>query len=111
MLTAVAVFLAQAQSPSNLPTSQPDPTHVPLNGFIVQAVHSLEWIALIAALVGLLISAGFWAAGAYSNNYQQVFNGKRGVAISAVAAIIIGLAPYLLNLLYSNASSGGASGG
>jgi hypothetical protein len=105
MFATIGLILAQSNPSTPLDHSTPDPSAIPLNGFIVNLTHGLEWVALILALVGLLVSAGVWAAGAYSNNFQQTFNGKRGVAISAVAAVVIGFAPVLLNLLFSSGSN------
>ena len=96
-----AVVTNMILAASTLDASHPDSTQIPLSPFIDSLTHGLEWLALILALVGLLISAGVWAAGAYSNNFSQTFNGKRGVAISAVAAVVIGFAPKLLNFLLS----------
>lgn len=57
--------------------------------------------ALIASLVGLVVGAGTWALGAHSNNYQHTLTGRRAVLVSAVAALLIGFAPRLLNFMFS----------
>ena len=57
----------------------------------------LEWWALIAAVVGLIVGAVMWAFGSYSNNYQQSVAGRRGVLVSALAALLIGGAPSIIN--------------
>ena len=53
--------------------------------------------ALIAAMVGILVGAVLWAFGHYSQNYQQAYNGRRGVMVSALAALLIGGAPRIIN--------------
>ncbi|HLK44927.1 MAG TPA: DUF6112 family protein [Acidimicrobiales bacterium] len=68
------------------------------------ALHSLtdgigSW-ALIAALVGLVVGAAMWALGAHSNNYQHTVTGRRAVLVSAVAALLIGAAPDLINFMF-----------
>jgi hypothetical protein len=37
------------------------------------------------------------AFGHYSQNYQQAYNGRRGVVVSALAAVLIGGAPYIIS--------------
>jgi hypothetical protein len=37
-----------------------------------------------------------WAFGHYSQNYQQAYNGRRGVMVSALAAVLIGGAPHIV---------------
>jgi hypothetical protein len=44
-------------------------------------------IALLLPIVGLIFSVGLWAVGAFSNNYTQSVNGKRGVLIAGAASI------------------------
>jgi MFS family permease len=53
--------------------------------------------ALYAAMIGILVGAVMWAFGHYSQNYQQALNGRRGVLVSALAAVLIGAAPFLIN--------------
>jgi len=38
-----------------------------------------------------------WAFGHYSQNYQQAYNGRRGVMVSALAALLIGGASPIIN--------------
>jgi MFS family permease len=60
-------------------------------------VNGLGGWALIAAMAGVVIGAVMWAFGHYSQNYQQAYNGRKGVLVSGVAAILIGAAPMLIN--------------
>jgi MFS family permease len=60
--------------------------------------------ALIAAMVGILVGAVLWAFGHYSQNYQQAYNGRRGVMVSGLAALLVGGAPAIINFF---ASKGG----
>lgn len=52
--------------------------------------------ALIAAMLGIVVGAVLWAFGHYSQNYQQAYNGRRGVLVSGLAAILIGAAPQVI---------------
>lgn len=53
--------------------------------------------ALIAAMAGVVVGAVMWAFGHYSQNYQQAYNGRRGVLVSGLAAVLIGGAPNIVN--------------
>lgn len=57
--------------------------------------------ALIAAMIGVVLGAVMWAFGHYSQNYQQAYNGRRGVLVSGLAALLIGGAPIIVNFLIS----------
>jgi MFS family permease len=56
----------------------------------------VEGWALIAAVVGVVVGAIMWAFGHYSQNFQQAYNGRRGVLVSGLAALLIGGAPHLI---------------
>jgi MFS family permease len=57
--------------------------------------------ALIAAMVGVVIGAVIWAFGHYSQNYQQAYNGRKGVMVSGLAAILMGAAPEIINFFFN----------
>ncbi|GAC1317801.1 MAG: hypothetical protein NVSMB12_16050 [Acidimicrobiales bacterium] len=56
--------------------------------------------ALMAALAGMLIGAAVWALGHHSANYQQSANGRKGLLVSAIAALVVGAAPALVNFFF-----------
>jgi len=56
--------------------------------------------ALVAALVGMVIGAVAWAFGQHSQNYHQAYSGRKGVIISAAAALLIGAAPTVINVFF-----------
>ena len=77
----------------------PDQTSIPGSNVLQSLSNGLGAWALIAAMAGVVIGAVTWAFGHYSQNYQMAFNGRRGVLISGVAAVLIGGAPMLVNKL------------
>lgn len=77
----------------------PDPSLLPGSNLLHTLTNGLAGWALIAAAVGMVIGAVMWAFGSYSQNYQTAYNGRRGVLVSALAAIIIGAAPTIVNQL------------
>jgi MFS family permease len=52
--------------------------------------------ALLATVLGVVVGAVLWAFGHYSHNYQQAYNGRKGVMVSGLAALLIGAAPTIV---------------
>ncbi len=46
-------------------------------------------------------SGWMWAFGHFSHNYQQSYNGRKGVIVSGVAALLIGASSELINFFFS----------
>jgi MFS family permease len=100
-LTALASGLA-------VPTSvqmTPNPQDLPGWNVLSNLTDGLGGWALVAAMAGVVIGAVIWAFGHYSQNYQQAYNGRRGVLVSGLAAILIGGAPQIVNLLVQKGGS------
>lgn len=70
-------------------TFDPNPNNLPGYPVIKSITSGLEGWALIAASIGIVIGAVIWAFGHYSQNFQQAYNGRRGVIISGLAALLI----------------------
>jgi MFS family permease len=75
----------------------PDGSGLPGGPVIQQLTNGIGQWALIASLVGLVIGAAMWALGHYSQNYQQAYNGRKGVLVSGAAALLIGAAEGIVN--------------
>jgi hypothetical protein len=78
----------------------PDPSKLPGGDVLKSLTNGIAGFALIFCLIGLVVSAGLWALGSNSNNYQQTFVGKRGLAVCSVAALLIGAAAAIINFFY-----------
>ena len=78
----------------------PNPDQLPGARVLQKLADGVGGWALIAAMVGVVIGAVMWAFGHYSQNYQQAYNGRRGVMVSALAALLIGGAPYIVSFLF-----------
>ena len=91
--------LAAAQP--NVVTMTPDSGALPATNVIQHLANGLDSWALIAAMVGVVIGAVIWAFGHYSQNYQQAYNGRKGVIVSGLAAILMGAAPQVINFLFT----------
>jgi type IV secretory pathway VirB2 component (pilin) len=88
-----------------LPTDQVNPglgsQTLPGANFLHQIAGSIGSWALFAAVIGIFVGGVIWAFGSYSQNYQQAYNGRKGVMVSALAALLIGAGPYLVRFFYS----------
>ncbi|MEI6701059.1 MAG: DUF6112 family protein [Actinomycetota bacterium] len=82
----------------------PTPTALPGSGALQTLANGLAGWALIGAMVGLVVGAGLWAVGAHAQNYQQANVGRRAVAASLGAALLVGAAPILVNFFFKTGS-------
>lgn len=78
----------------------PSSSALPGHSTIEQLANGLGWWALVASLVGLVVGAAAWALGSHTNNYQYSSSGRRAVFVSALAALVIGAAPTVVNFLF-----------
>lgn len=78
----------------------PDPGKLPGGDVLQSLTNGIAGFALIFCLIGLVVSAALWALGSNSNNYQQTFVGKRGFAVCAIGALLIGAAAAIINFFY-----------
>lgn len=93
---------------TNLPELQPNNTFFGA-GLATTWMQGIAYIALVLVVIGLVLSAGLWAVGAFSNNYTQSVNGKKGFLICAAAALAIGAAQKGVDYFFNagnNLSSG-----
>ena len=79
----------------------PNTGNLPGGQVLQNLTNGLGGWALIAALIGLLIGAATWALGSHSQNFHQSSVGRKTVLISALAALLIGAAPGLINFFFS----------
>jgi MFS family permease len=79
---------------------QPSTGDLPGGQALQNLTNGLGGWALVMALVGLVIGAAAWALGAHSQNYHQSMVGRRTVLVSALAALLIGAAPALVNFFF-----------
>jgi MFS family permease len=94
------MILAYVATGSGGVTLTPTLSALPGSGTLQTLVNGLGAWALIAALVGLVIGAAAWALGVHSQNYQQSMVGRRAVLVSALAALLIGAAPEIVNFFF-----------
>jgi len=86
-----------ARSVATNVTLHPNGQDLPGTAVLAHLADGIDAWALIAAAVGVVVGGVVWAFGHYSQNYQQSYNGRKGVMISGVAALLIGAAPRLID--------------
>jgi type IV secretory pathway VirB2 component (pilin) len=57
--------------------------------------------ALLASIVGVIVGGVMWAFGHFAHNFQQSYNGRRGVIVSGIAALLIGGAQTIISFFFS----------
>lgn len=75
----------------------PDASQLPGSNVLQSLTNGIGGWALVAALIGIVVGAVAWGLGQHSQNYHQAYAGRKGVLISAAAAILIGAAPHVIN--------------
>jgi hypothetical protein len=76
---------------------KPKPGGLPGSEVLQRLVDGLAFWALLAALAALVAGAAVWAWASHSQNHQYTANGRRAALVSALAALLIGAAPALIN--------------
>jgi Family of unknown function (DUF6112)/TrbC/VIRB2 pilin len=97
--------LSNAFVAASSPPLDPSASGLPGTSVLQSLANGLDWWALIAATVGVVVGAILWAFGHYSQNYQQAYNGRRGVMVSALAAVLIGGAPRIISFFLVRGAS------
>lgn len=78
-----------------------DPSGLPGSAEVLSLLSGLRWLALAAALAGLLIGGIAWVVGSHSDNLRWTHRGRLGVIASLAGAVVMGAAPELVSFFYS----------
>jgi hypothetical protein len=97
-------YVLGAGASPGAPTLHPDAGGLPGAATLQRLADGIGGWAVIAAMMGIVVGAVMWAFGHYSQNYQQAYNGRRGVMVSALAAVLIGGAPHIISFFLSQGS-------
>jgi hypothetical protein len=81
-------------------SANPDPDGLPGQKKLQGLVDGLYSWALILLLAALVVAAVAWAWGSHSNHHGAALAGRRGVLLSFFAALLVGMAPQLVNFFY-----------
>src|ERR1700728_1280981 len=91
--------------PASGPALNPNANLLPGEPVLQNLADGIGGWALIAAMLGIVVGAVLWAFGHYSQNYQQAYNGRRGVMVSALAAVLIGAAPHIISFFFAHGTA------
>ena len=83
----------------------PSGSQLPGGAQLQELINGLAFWSLIAALAGMVVGAVLWAVGHHSSNYQQAYSGRKGVMVSAAAAMVIGASPALIHYFFGLGSA------
>lgn len=72
------------------PGIKPNDGGLPGLSVLKQVMNSVNLFGIIASVGALAVSAGMWAWGHHSGGHHAEANGKKGVLISAGAALLLG---------------------
>ena len=75
----------------------PKANGLPGSGVLQDLVDGLAFWALLGCLAAMIIGAAVWAFAAHSNNHHYSASGRRGLLISAIAALAIGASAAIVN--------------
>ena len=103
VLNAVAVLpLAGASGNGTGIDLQPAQSgNLPGDSVLTHLASGVGHWALLASVVGVIVGGVMWAFGHFSHNYQQSYNGRRGVVVSGVAALLIGASPSIIGFFFA----------
>jgi hypothetical protein len=101
-IVCAGTFLAAAaRARASGPVSvSPDAGALPDTAKLQQLVNGAYAWVLILTLAALVVAAGVWAWGSQSNNLRAASDGRRGVMVALLAALVLGAAPSLVNWFY-----------
>ena len=98
MHTAFAHFVSAGTTNITLDPSQTN--DLPGGTTLEDLASGVGHWALLAAIVGVFVGGVMWAFGHFSHNYQQSYNGRKGVIVAGVAALLIGAGPAIISFFY-----------
>ena len=82
----------------------PSSSGMPGSALMQQRLNWLSQVALWGSLASILAGAAVYGLAQNAGNYNGAYRGKQMAAAGAVGAILAGLAPTVVNLLFSAAS-------
>jgi hypothetical protein len=94
----IATWLAQV-------SVNPNSTGMPGGAFVQQLLGWLSQLALWGSLASILIGAALYGISQNTGNYAGGYRGKQLAAAGAVGAVLAGLAPTAVNLLFRAAGA------
>lgn len=91
--------------PASAATGRPAPAFTPADTSSIetenvqQLADGLAYYALVACVIGMIVSASLWAMGSKGQNPGQELTGKKGFVLCCTAAFFVGATPAFVNYL------------
>ncbi|HTW98575.1 MAG TPA: DUF6112 family protein [Acidimicrobiales bacterium] len=82
-------------------TVTPNASGLPGVSTVVSMLGGLQIYGEIVCIVGLIAGAAWWAISSHSSNYQGAAHGRSAVVVSALAGLVVGFAPALVNWFFN----------
>ena len=82
-------------------TVTPNASGLPGTSTLLSMLGGLQVWGEIVCIIGLIVGAGFWAVSSHSSNYQGAAHGRTAVVVSALAGLIVGFAPDLVEWFFN----------
>ena len=79
----------------------PNASGLPGSSSLISLLGGLQFDAELAAIAAILLGAVVWALSSHSNNYQGVSRGRTACVVSALAAIVIGFGPTVIQWFFN----------
>lgn len=100
----LATRLLLVASSTNVNLTPSDTNDLPGTTILQNLASGVGHWALIASVVGVIVGGIMWAFGHFSHNYQQSYNGRRGLIVSGAAALLIGAANGIISFFFTQGS-------
>ena len=95
------VVTAPTNGAAGVVPATPAPAGLPGQQKLQGLVNGLYSWSLILVLAALVVAAVAWAWGSHSNHHGAASAGRRGVLLGFGAALLVGMAPQLVNFFYN----------
>ena len=99
-LMAMLLVVPEAVLAQGPVSARPDASGLPGTDRLQRLVNGAYLWVLLLTLGALVVAAAIWAWGTHSNNVRAAADGRRGVGVAMLAALVVGAAPMLVNWFY-----------
>ncbi len=101
----LALTLAARRAQADAVSVTPSSSGLPGTATLVNLLDGLQFDAILAAIAGVIVSAAAWALSAHSNNFAGAGRAKTALLASALAALLIGFGPALVQTLFATGAA------
>lgn len=96
-----AALVAAGNNSTGFDIDPAQPGNLPGEATLSALASGVGHWALLASILGVIVGGVIWAFGHFSHNYQQSYNGRKGVIVSGVAALLIGASSEIIGFFFT----------